>query len=210
MLRRTLLLALLVAVGRVAGAQPAVGSEFRVNTYTTAHQYLPAVAADAEGNFVVVWSSYPQPDGTKTGVFGQRFDHRGNMRGSEFAVSTFTNGYQYDIFNSVAMHPSGSFVVTWTDGYGQDGSYYGIFGQRYDASGNPAGPQFQVNASATDYQIQSDVAYSATGNFVVVWASFGQDGSYYGVFGRRFDGAGNPLGSEFQVNTYTPGSQWWP
>src|SRR6185503_4434191 len=36
------------------------GPEFRVNTYTTDRQHLPAVASDTSGNFVVVWSSDTQ------------------------------------------------------------------------------------------------------------------------------------------------------
>ena len=47
-----------------------------------------------------------------------------------------------------------------------------------------------------------DVASDATGRLVIVWSSFGQDGSHYGVFGRRYDAAGTP-GTEFRVNTHT-------
>jgi hypothetical protein len=42
---------------------------------------------------------------------------------------------------------------------------------------------------------------------VVVWESYVEDGSEFGVFGRRFDAAGNGLGQAFQVNTYTTGPQ---
>jgi hypothetical protein len=51
------------------------------------------------------------------------------------------------------------------------------------------------------------------GDFVVVWGSAEADGSGlggFGVVGQRFDGAGNPLGTEFHVNTYTIGPQWHP
>jgi hypothetical protein len=54
------------------------------------------------------------------------------------------------------------------------------------------------------------VGRSGAGSFVVVWDSDGQDGDSYGIFGRRYDAAGNPLAAEFQVNTYTPGSQSRP
>jgi hypothetical protein len=195
------------AVARVAGAQP-VGSEFRVNTYTTTNQYGSAVAADALGNFVVVWNSYPGQDSDGVGVFGQRFDARGTPRGGEFAVNTFVVGHQYDA--SVAKHAQGAFTVIWTDGYGQDGDYYGIFGQRYEASGDPAGSQFQVNASTFSHQFLPDVAYAPAGTFVVVWTSAGQDGSDYGIFGQRFSDSGVPLGSEFPVNTSTAGRQTRP
>jgi len=52
----TLALAILPAA---VGAQ-AVGSEFQINTYTTLNQGTTrdSVAADASGNFVVVWDSY--------------------------------------------------------------------------------------------------------------------------------------------------------
>jgi hypothetical protein len=42
---------------------------------------------------------------------------------------------------------------------------------------------------------------------VIAWESFGQDGSDLGVFARQFRGFGAPVGSEFQVNTYTTGAQ---
>jgi Ca2+-binding RTX toxin-like protein len=44
--------------------------EFRANTYTTGNQLEPHVAVDADGDFVVAWSS---PDGGKYGVYAQRF-----------------------------------------------------------------------------------------------------------------------------------------
>lgn len=51
------------------------------------------------------------------------------------------------------------------------------------------------------------------GNFVVVWQSYGSSGtdlSYASVQGQRYDSAGNPVGAEFQVNTYTPFTQYTP
>src|SRR5207253_2076165 len=37
-----------------------LGGEFRVNTFTTSGQLLPAVAMDAAGDVVVAWTSYLQ------------------------------------------------------------------------------------------------------------------------------------------------------
>lgn len=70
----------------------------------------------------------------------------------------------------------------------------------------PVGSEFHVNTYTTDDQYASSVAADAAGNFVVVWQSFGQDGSGLGVFGQRYDSTGLPVGSEFQVNTAT---SWW-
>jgi hypothetical protein len=48
------LLGALAFAGAALGAT-AVGSEFQVNTYATGWQHEPAVAVDADGDFVVVW-----------------------------------------------------------------------------------------------------------------------------------------------------------
>ena len=40
-----------------AGLPVPMGAQFQVNTYTNDSQVLPAIAADAAGDFVVVWES---------------------------------------------------------------------------------------------------------------------------------------------------------
>ncbi len=292
----------------VLRAQPVRnGPEFQVNTYTTEDQYLPAVAMDGAGNFVVVWTGDRQ-DGSETGIHGQRFDSTGSPLGVEFQVNTFTPFQQYnpdvsmddsgnfmvvwtslfqvdflDVFGqrfdnfgapvggeflvnthtptaqrapsvevngsggfivvwqhafevgrpaiigrhfdntgpisgefrvssyeyayqkrpNVAVDGSGAFVVVWMNDYPQDGSSYGAFGQRFDSTGAAIGSEFQVNTYTTSYQYRPRIAMGDTGDFVVVWGSGGQDGSYAGVFGQRFDSTGALLGGEFQVNTHT-------
>jgi large repetitive protein len=57
---------------RYASDGALLGSEFRINTYTTTNQRMPAVATDPAGSFVVVWESQNQ-DGSGDGVFGQRY-----------------------------------------------------------------------------------------------------------------------------------------
>jgi hypothetical protein len=69
--------------------------------------------------------------------------------------------------------------------------------------GEPLGPEFRVN-TVTEFQQSSSSVAAAGGDFVVVWHS-DADGDYnFGVHGQRYDGAGNPLGTEFLVNTYPP------
>ncbi|HFD86599.1 MAG TPA: DUF4347 domain-containing protein, partial [Gammaproteobacteria bacterium] len=46
--------------------------------------------------------------------------------------------------NAVAMDSAGNYVVVWSDD-AQDGSGYGIFAQRYDATGTKQGGEFQIN-----------------------------------------------------------------
>lgn len=183
-----------------------VGGEFQVNSYTTGYQAYPALAADSSGNFVVVWESYGQ-DGSLFGVFARRYDTAGLPLGDEFQVNTYTtNGQRVP---SVAVDGSGGFVVVWSSRE-QDGSGYGVFGQRFNPAGSPVGGEFQVNSYTTSAQSTGVVAADFAGDFTVVWMSSDQDGSTRGVFGQRFDSAGAPAGSEFQVNTYTTDQQDWP
>jgi hypothetical protein len=130
---------------------------------------------------------------------------QGNPLGPEFRVNTYTTGAQ-DL-SSIASDALGNFVVVWQDGGGQDGSGLGIFGQRFDNGGAPLGPEFLVNTYTTAYQFGPSVAADASGNFVVVWQSFAQDGSSAGVFGQRYASSGASLGVEFRVNTYTTNGQ---
>jgi hypothetical protein len=60
-----------------------------------------------------------------------------------------------------------------------------------------------VNVYTTGDQWSPAVARGGDGNFVVVWSGY-KDGSGYGIFARRFDSSGAPLGGELQVTTHTP------
>jgi len=124
--------------------------------------------------------------------------------GSEFQINTYTTGVQSG--GSVASDAMGNFVVVWTGG--GDGDSDGVFGQRYDRAGRSLGAEFLVNSHTTNGQGGGRVASDASGNFVVVWTSLGQDGDGRGVFGQRFDSNGKRRGSEFRVSAYTTGEQY--
>jgi len=156
---------------------------------------------DAAGDFVIVWSD------ANLGIRAQRFDANGNPEGREFQVSTDTCSQKKS--PHIAMDYKGDSVITWSS-YGQDGNGWGIFAQRYDASGQSQGPEFQVNTYSLGDQDNSSVAMSASGSFVVVWQSYNQDGQGWGIFAQMFDPCGNPLGLETPVNTTTAGNQMNP
>jgi hypothetical protein len=192
---------------RYASSGAPLGSEFRVNTYTTNGQTIPAVAADSVGNFVVVWDSIYSQDGSGHGIFGQRYEGSGGPLGPEFRVNSFTMGNQKAA--AVTASAAGDFVVVWHS-FAQDGSGYGVFGQRYANSGAPLGVEFRVNTFNTGHQSDPRVTSLPAGGFVVVWWSALQDGGAAGVFGQRYASSGAPLGPEFRVNTYTTGGQYVP
>ena len=184
----------------------AVGVDFQVNLYTTSRQVFPTVSHDSLGGFVLAWESFGQ-DGGSYGIFGRRFDSSGNALGGEFRVNLHTTYAQSR--PRISQDPSGGFVVAWQS-YAQDGSGSGVFVRRFDSGGNALGPDFTVNQYLTGNQLFPAISQDPSGGFVVAWQSYGQDGSHYGIFGRRFDSSGNALGAEFQVNQYTTERQRYP
>jgi hypothetical protein len=196
-----------ISAQRFTSAGAKAGTEFRVNTYSYATQNVPEVAAESNGDFVVIWRSRFQ-DGDGYGIFGQRLTSAGVRIGTEFQVNAFTPAYQ--LGNKVASDDQGNFVVVWNS-YTQDGAGSGVFGQRYDSAGAPVGDNFQVNTVTLASQNLPDVAVDGSGNFVVVWSSGGAlDGSDYGILGQRYTSGGAAIGGEFRINSYTEGTQFDP
>ena len=205
----------LVSAGVWAQTPLPVGGEFQINTSTYTFQERPVAARSSEGHYLVVWFSSESPgnDTSSTAIVGQRLDGRGAPVGAEFQINTYTTRNQEE--PAVAAVPGGGFVVVW-DSYGSAGSDTSdtsIQAQRLDALGGPVGSQFQVNSYTSSLQEDSEVAVAGDGDFVVVWESFGSAGTdtdAFSIQGQRFDQMGNPVGSEFQINSYTPSSQLTP
>jgi hypothetical protein len=122
--------------------------------------------------------------------------------GEEFRVNTYSTGTQLD--PAVAMNGTGQFIVVW---YGPSEGGLGILGQRFDAGGAPAGPEFRVNTYTTGSQDSPAVAIDDIGDFIVVWRSVGQDGDLGGIYGQLYNAVGAPQGNEFRVNFYTANAQ---
>ena len=160
----------------------------------------PSIAIGGPG-FVVVWS-----DGD---VRGRQFSLSGAALGPEFVANSFTPDVQ-DL-PVVRSEPDGDFVVVWQSldlsppMDAQDGSYGGVFGQRFASSGARIGVEFQVNAYTPGYQSGPALLVGPDGRFLVTWAT--GDGSYSGITAQRFDSSGVRSGGEFQVNEGPFGNQ---
>ena len=181
----------------VCAAQVPTGPDFRVNTYTTGHQYDPRLAVESDGDFVVTWTTLGS-DGDGTGAVGQRFDAAGVPRGGEFVINSYTTGDQGSPVP--AVHRSGAFVVAWNDGRG-------IHARHFDTRGQPIGSEFQVDTYTTGLQYRAKVARNANTQFVVTWVSEGADGSGFGIAARPFLSTFEPSSPELVVNGHTTGHQ---
>ncbi|MCC6573915.1 MAG: hypothetical protein IT462_08990 [Planctomycetes bacterium] len=188
--------------GGIAGPAVHAGgpTSYVVNQFASNNQTAVAVAADADGDNVIVWQSYAQ-DGVGEGIYARRYNANGDASGPEFRVHTETSGNQYA--PDVAMDADGDFVVVWR-GYGHsasDSSLYdfdAIWGQRFNFEGAPMGEQFYVGGGDTSDGLSApSVAMDADGNFVVAWHRWVNSAVDGQVFFRRFDAGGAGAAEQF-------------
>ncbi|HVT89781.1 MAG TPA: hypothetical protein VHD56_13075 [Tepidisphaeraceae bacterium] len=207
---------------RYNAAGVAQGTTILVNNNPSGDQIKPAVAMDADGNFVVVWVS-PQDSDLSNGIYARKFAANGtpfNGNTSEVHLNEFTTGDQTD--PAVAMDDAGDCVVTWTS-YLQDGSAGGIYARVLNPSfASITASEFKVNTSTDGTQIQSDVAMDAAGDFVVVFSGYNYLTQGRDIFYRRYSlvhdlidptilVSAQPSGFvDVQVNTLTDGDQSIP
>jgi hypothetical protein len=168
---------------------------FEVNTYKLGTQTWPSVAGLAGGGSVVTWQSEHDVGGT-FGIYGRLYDRAGKALGGQFAVNTY--GTNHQAVPSVAGLADGGFVVTWESRY-QDGSGYGIYGQRYGANGQRVGGEFRANTTTAGSQQWPTVTGLPDGGFVVVWMS--EYVSTDQVKARLFGANGMPTSKEITIGT---------
>jgi hypothetical protein len=124
-----------------------------------------------------------------------------------FAVNAGTTGDQ--IAPSIVALSEGGFVVAWTS-FAQDGDGYGAFMRVFDTDGAPVTGDVRVNDVTLGDQILPTVAGLSDGSFAVTWASFGEDGDGFGVYGQLYGAGGAPRGTNFRVNDTSSGFQVAP
>jgi hypothetical protein len=113
----------------------AQSGEFKVNSTIAGSQTSSSIGMFAPGNFVITWQS-DQDGGSGTnggnGIYAQRYNVGGIYQGSETKANTTTANSQSN--PSAAMDGNGNFFITWQSD-AQDGSGYGVYGQRYNSVG---------------------------------------------------------------------------
>ena len=109
------------------------------------------------------------------------------------------------------LWPGGGHVVVWSasSSLNEDTSGWGTYGQLYDANGDKVGDSFLLNEGQTSgTQIRPTVTALEDGGFVAAWES--SDGNGTGIFARRFDANGDPVGDIIAVNSYSTSTQYQP
>jgi Ca2+-binding RTX toxin-like protein len=189
-----------------------LGAEFLVNSGVTAgNQSSPTVARAADGQFVVAWES-KAGNGNGYDIFARRYGADGLPVGNILTVNTTLVGDQRT--PAIAMGDDGRFVVTWKgdDGLGSTD----IFARRYDATGNPAGAEFSVNAFKALDQVMPTVSMNAVGEFVIAWvsshpaATMAEVDPEKSIFVQWYSAAGVASGNEVIAHNYVKDAQESP
>ncbi len=179
-----------VRIRQFAGDGIPLTPELAVNQATAGNQVRPQVAADGQGNVVVVWLG-PGSDGLE--VFARHFGADATPLGDEFVVNVAPEGSQ--LFPDVARNAAGRFVVSWLTNETDE-----VSATVLEPPDRPVVPEFVVNDSG-DHPASSGSAAGirSDGGFVVAWTSK-TDSSLGDVLQRRYSPAGVPLSGEFQVS----------
>jgi len=179
------------------------GPELVLNVEPSVCRY-PVVAADANGCFAVAWLD----DRSTNSIMGRLFDPNGLPRTEEFQVNTVPFGSVTS--PSIAMDCEGYFVVTW-DGDPNLAALDDIHARVFEPNGVPLDEQILVNTTVKGPQTYPKVAINNVAEFVIVWESvLDPNAPDRDIFAQRFDNFGEPLGGEFQVNTFAEGDQRYP
>jgi hypothetical protein len=189
---------------RYSSSGEAQGANFQVNNEDSRYlmTFEPAIAADAEGNFVVVWQHvwyYPGACGSAANIYGQRYNSSGEAQGANFRVNDGLSGSQS--YPAIAVDGGGNFVVVWKD-EGDGMNPHGIYAQRYTSSGAKQGANFRVNDDiGFSYKFRPAIAVDAGGNFMVAWVD-SRKGNYENcdIYAQRYSSSGIAQGINFQVN----------
>ncbi len=160
-----------------------------------------AVAVDADGNYMIVWS---RDNGGFYGwdTYGQKFDHEGNSTGAFLVQESIFTRFGDQRHASVAVDALGNYVVTWSDTNVNDVEarfFYadGSSGSEFDITTNGYNSSVARNdAGATAYVWQrNDEIYvslfRADRSIAMQFVDISNSGSGHGDADVAIDSAGN-------------------
>lgn len=165
--------------------------EVRANSFLKASQTDGVIAADADGNLVAVWGSRRQ-EGMNWGIFGQRFDARGNPVGDEFHVNTTAPGMQWQ--PDVAIGPDGTGWVAWESVAGEPGD---VMLRRFSPGFERGDADVRVNVTTEGRQGEVSLAVDGTGRVLACWVSEAGGGTT--VRARLFNADGTAASGELPL-----------
>ena len=191
----------------LSGAPVAVGPETQVNTFTTGEQQNPSIAADAAGDYVVVWTSYNQASSTSgSDIYAQRYN-------SARALLRVVN------FWSMSTQPTIKFIRRWR------WINRGILsspGKATTKSRLEASMTFMLESTIPQASLKvlssrstptqqanrktPSVAMDSGGDFVIAWSSYNHYGGrgLYAIYAQRYNSTGVAQGNKLRGQSISP------
>lgn len=194
----------------------AIGSEISVPATTGGRQDLPTAVPTSDGGFIITWGSDTaaagDADQSSYRSYGQRFDGTGAF--VTWSGASSSGNRAQTLLNTTTDGDQGSTSAVALDGgktlvlyISPDADDTGIDAKIFDADGSVAAAEFRVNDYTGSSQRWPHAAKLSNGDIVVVWESYYQDGSTWGVYGRVVHPDGTFATPEFRVNTTVGGEQ---
>lgn len=201
------------------------GGIFQVNQWSNLSQRTPYVAALEDGKFVVSWITDEHPGADNAArpdaidIYARLFNPDATPASDEFPV----NVWKYRVTDSgataeiheVCANPflaavPGGFRAAWSERPSDiTANDWDVKTRAFDLQGEATSLDVTVNNTTQGDQFSPRIA-TAGGAQLIVWTSFGQDGSDEGVYARVLNSSGDFDGNEFLVNTRTLGKQLFP
>jgi hypothetical protein len=189
---------------RFDAALAPLGAQYKVNTtYDAGIQDEPAIATATNGNVLIAWSDRNGYDGSAMGIFARLYSASGAPLTGEFVVTVNRAASQWRPL--LAPTPAGGFVVAWS-GDSDGNAYFRVLAQ----NGAFSTGDVRANVYGYDAQVDPSVAVAPNGTIFVAYLDYsGSSGNGLALFGRTFDGAGNPQQAvEFPITSWaSAGSQ---
>lgn len=134
-----------------------LGSPVRANSFLENDQRDPELVGFADNSFFLSWSSFGQ-DGFEEGIFGQYYNADGSSIGQEIQLNQLSFPEQENPTSS--SNGEDLFIVAWEDG-ANDGSFKGIFAQRYEVFDNNGTKEyFPLSTTTPSKLLGQSLSYS--------------------------------------------------
>src|SRR5947199_29588 len=175
------------------------GPAFQVNTYTPSDQFHPAVATDADGNFVVLWIDKLR------GLFLRRFDAAGAPLTPEIRVDDPPIPAAWlarqDLPRLAMDGKNGGVAVVYS-------SSDGIWIRRFNAIAQPL-DRIGLPYNATgELLLEPDAVYDGAGSLQVVWRATTPARTF--ILFQRLDPQGRAVGGASPANEVIAGARRRP
>ncbi|MGI9014971.1 MAG: choice-of-anchor J domain-containing protein [Phycisphaerales bacterium] len=176
------------------------------------HAWLPCIAAQPDGAFVVAWASRTVGGGP-AGLFGCRVDREGSIMGERFAIAPPQE--RFDVEPSIAADARGNFVVTWMGS--SDNGRYDVYARRFAHDASPRSDAERVMTADDGWRSGAAIAVAADGRYIIAANLEGEAATQStngrapsvasSIMAQRFDADGQAIGSALRINRHDAGRQ---